>query len=352
MNKANAAAVSDRTVLYAAEDQHAAMYNMISGYNVAQAVRCAALFSLADHLSDGPATADEIARAEGLDPGATFRLMRACASFGLMTYDKSTGFAATPLLETLRKDDPRSLRGMAIALGGQGHWAPWGRLDDAIRTGEPQAKATLGSSLWDYYGKETGAAEGAAFTQAVGGMTSALVVEAARLIDTGSAGFAVDVGGANGGLIHALLKENPSLRGAVFDLPHVEADARKVAEAQHVEDRLSVVAGDFFTEVPAADLYLLKHILHDWADEACLSILKNCRRATHPGARMVVIEMLMDEIGPTPFSTRVDLTMMVVLGAKERTLEEYEALLGAAGFRVTGVVPTATPVSLIEAVAV
>jgi 2-polyprenyl-3-methyl-5-hydroxy-6-metoxy-1,4-benzoquinol methylase len=177
------------------------------------------------------------------------------------------------------------------------------------------------------------------------------MLEAAPLIDTRSVGFAVDVGGARGSLIHALMKENPSLHGAVLDLPHVSADATRAAEALGLQDRLTVIGGDFLVEVPSADLYLMKHILHDWADEACISILRNCRRAIKPNGRVVLIEIAMDEINPPPHTTQIDLTMMVVLGAKERTLEQYKALLTAAGFRFTRITTTATPFSLIEAVA-
>jgi hypothetical protein len=106
----------------------------------------AALFSLADHLAKGPAAAETIARAEGLDAAATFRLMRACTAFGLMTYNKETGFSGTPLLATLRRDDPRRLRAGAIAGTGHGHWAPWGQLAEAIRTGKPRAEATLAAA--------------------------------------------------------------------------------------------------------------------------------------------------------------------------------------------------------------
>jgi hypothetical protein len=341
----------DRCASFAAEGDYATMYNIIFGHSVAQMTRCAALFSFAEHLAHGPATAGQIAEAERLDADATFRLMRACAAFGLMTYDKNAGFSATPLLNTLRKDDPRSLHAVAVAQGGRGHWAPWGQFSEAIRTGKPQANAALGSGLWEYYATPAGAEEAAAFSRAVGGLTSTFMLEAAPLIDTRSVGFAVDVGGANGSLIHALMRENPSLHGAVLDLPHVSADATRAAEVAGLQDRLTVIGGDFLVEVPSADLYLMKHILHDWADEACISILRNCRRAIKPNGRVVLIEIAMDEINPPPHTTQIDLTMMVILGAKERTLEEYKTLLSVTGFRFTRITATATPFSLIEAVA-
>jgi hypothetical protein len=337
---------------FGSENDYAAMFNMIYGHSLSQMVRCAAMFSFADHLAEGPCFAEKVAEAEGLDPNAAFRLMRACTGFGLMTYDKHSGFSATPLLKTLRKNDPRSLRGLAMVLAGHGHWAPWGKLDAAVRNGQSQASAALGKSLWEYYATPAGAEEAAYFTKAVESITGAVAREASQLIDTKSVEFAVDVGGASGSLIHALMGKNKVMRGAILDLPHVKAAATKAAEILGFQDRLSVLGGDFLVSVPSADLYLVSRILCDWPDDICLSILRNCRRAIKPGGRLVLIEMLVDEVDPPPFVSQTDLTMMVVLGAKERTLDEFKNLLQMANFDFTGMTRTATPFSLIEAISV
>lgn len=352
MNEIACSTTSDRHRLFAGErDGSPAMMNMILGHIVAQVVHCAALYSLADHLAEGSAAAETVARAEGLDAAATFRLMRACTAFGLMTYNRETGFSGTPLLAMLRRDDPRRLRAGAIALTSHGHWAPWGQLAEAIRTGEPRAEATLGASLFDYFASPAGAPEWHAFSQFLAGISAAVSAEAARLIDTREVSLAVDVGGASGTLVHALMEANPALRGAVLDLPHVAPDAARAAKVLGLGDRFSFVAGDFRSAVPAADLYLLKHVLHDWADTTCGSILQNCRRALRPGGRVIVIELLANDIEPTPLLAQFDLTMMVAAGSKERTLDEYKDLLAAAGLRFVRATSTATPFFLIEAVA-
>ena len=352
MNEISSSTRPARSTLFGAErDYSSAMFNMILGHVAAQVVHCAALFSLADHLADGPAAAETIACAEGLDAGATFRLMRACTAFGLVTYSKEAGFTGTPLLATLRRDDPRRLRAGAIALTSHGHWAPWGQLAEAIRTGKPRAEATLGCDLFDYFAKPAGAAEAEAFSQFLVGISSAVSAEAARLIDTRKVSLAVDVGGASGSLVHALMNANPALRGTVLDLPHVAIQAAKAADALGLSDRFSFVAGDFRNAVPPADLYLLKHVLHDWADATCDSILQNCRRGLRPGGHVIVIELLADDIEPTPLFAQFDLSMMVVCGSKERTLDEYKGLLAAAGLRFVRATATETPLFLIEAVA-
>lgn len=352
MNEISSSDMAARQTLFGADRDYAsAMFNMILGHVVAQVVHCAALFSLADHLAQGAASAETVARAEGLDAAATFRLMRACTAFGLMTYNKETGFSGTPLLATLRQDDPRRLRDGAIAGTGHGHWAPWGQLAEAIRTGEPRAQATLGSDIFGYFATSAGAAEAGAFSRFLGGISAAVSEEAVRLIDTRQVSLVVDVGGAGGSLVHALMTVNPVLRGSVLDLPHVAPEAAKAAEALGLSERFSFVAGDFRSAVPPADLYLLKHVLHDWADDTCDSILQNCRRSLRPGGRVIVIELLADDIEPTTLLAQFDLTMMVVCGSKERTLDEYKALFAAAGLRFVRATATATPLFLIEAVA-
>ena len=341
---------SEMRHIFGTQHDYAQMFQMIWGFTISQIVHAAALYSLPEHLGQGRATPAEIAEAESLNVDATFRFMRTCASLGLLTYDGHSKFAATPLLNTLRTDDPHSMRGPALLLPGRGHWSPWGNLSDALKTGDPQSVATLGRPAWEYLADTP--AESTAFTETMKSTSFVIDREAAELVETQSVRVAVDIGGASGTLIHSLMKKNPALQGVVFDLSHVVPSAIKAAEDLGLQDRFSAVAGDFFVSVPPADLYLLKLILHDWNDDACISILKNCRRAIHPGGRIVVVEMLIGEIGTTGFSPLIDLDMLVMLGGRERNLEEYKALITAAGFRFSHATPTSTPFVLIEAVAV
>jgi O-methyltransferase/methyltransferase family protein len=341
---------SDTRELFGVGNDHAEMFRLIFGFNVSQIIRAAALYSLPEHLAQGPATAESIAVAESLNVEATFRFMRACASLKLLTYDGHSKFAATSLLNTLRKDNPVSMRGLALIQASASHWLPWGHFSEAIRTGEPQAVATLGRSAWEHLGDSP--VEVAAFADAMKSSSIIFNRDAASLVDTQAVEVAVDVGGASGTFIHALMAVNPALRGAVFDLPAAVPAAVEAAHELGLQDRFAVVAGDFFSDpVPPADLYLLKLILHDWNDDACLAILRNCRRAINPGGRMVVAEVLMGAVGTPGLAPLMDLTMMVVLGGKERSLEEFQALFDAAGFRFTAVKPTSTPFVLIEAIA-
>jgi SAM-dependent methyltransferase len=325
------------------------MAQMLIGFFVTQIVGAVATYSIADHLAKRPVTAEQIATVEGIDSTAAFRLLRACASLGLVTCDEGLTFSATPLLGTLRANVPGSLHSLAIAWSAPGHWLSWGRFLDAVRTGESQTVPALGAALWDYYAQQP--EEGAVFTKAMHGFTSGVAQDVTRLVDTSRAKLAVDIGGASGTLVHSLMTANPRLHGIILDLPEVVPSATAAAAALGLAERSRALAGDIFASVPEADLYLLKHILHDWDDGHAVRILENCRRAMRPGGRVIVIEALLGEMGEPGFAPFSDLNMMVMLTGRERTLSEYRALLKQAGFRLDKSTPIRSPMAMIEAVA-
>jgi precorrin-6B methylase 2 len=324
------------------------MMGIVTGYFQTQIANAVATYSIADHLAKGSATADEIASWEGIDPEATFRLLRACASLGLVTYDGSR-FTATPLLGTLRKGVPGSLHSLAIAWASPGHWQPWGRFTAALRTNAPQTFPTLGASIWDYYKNEP--EEAAAFTQAMHGFTSGIVKDVVQALDTSNIKLAVDVGGASGTLLHGLMAANPHLHGIVVDLPEVVGSAETAARELGLSNRSTALGLNFFEHVPAADLYLLKHVLHDWNDDEAVSILKRCRESIRPGGKIVVVEILLGEMGEPALGPLMDLNMMIMLTGRERTLDEYRRLIEKAGFRFSKVSPIRPPMVVIEATA-
>jgi SAM-dependent methyltransferase len=333
-------------------DLYSRMFDMISAFKISQVIRAACTHCLAEHLDSGRVTPAQIAVAASLDTDATSRLMRACVSIGLITVDHETDtFAGTPLLRMLRADNPASLRSYALAQTGPSHWLPWGRLDDAVRTGEAQTDVTLGFGLWEYFSLFP--EEGEIFSDAMRNASVAFDREAGQLVDTAAIRSVVDVGGASGSFVHALMEANPTLCGAVFDRRQVVDTAMTAAFTRGLGTRFCTVAGDFLTDaLPAADLYLLKLILHDWNDEACLQILRNCRRSINPGGRLVVAEMIVGGPADASFKPLIDLTMMVVLGGRERSLDEFRALLAEAGFAIAEVKPTSTRFWLIDAHAV
>ncbi|MCP9212079.1 acetylserotonin O-methyltransferase [Streptomyces cucumeris] len=315
------------------------MMAMVTGFWVTQTVRAAALYRLADHLAQGTDTPGAIAEAEGIDLDAARRLMRTCASLGLMTSrDGGAHYSGTSLLSTLRKEDPNSLRGFAISQAAPGHWLPWGRFAEAIRTGDHQATAAHGdTTIFDYFARQP--EEAALFTESMGNLSRAAAQDIAAVVDTSEVGLALDLGGANGEVVRAMMKANPGLRGGVFDLPHIVPDATAAAQADGLSERFTAIGGDFFEEVPPADLYVLKYVLHDWDDEDCVRILKNCRTALRDGGRIVVVDYLIPEVGTPGIAPLMDLNMLAMTGGRERETAEFDALFAAAGLRRTAITP-------------
>jgi hypothetical protein len=330
--------------------EHERMLSMITGFWVSQTVAAVADLSIAEHLEGGPLSAEEIASRENSDPGHTFRLMRACASLGLLAYQPGDGkFVGTALLGTLRGGSVNSLREMALVQTSPGHWLPWGKFSAAVREGRAQTHATHGVDIFSYFSQNPD--EAALFSSAMTNLSSPVIREAVLVIDMCGVDTVVDVGGANGAFVLELMDRVPQLRGAVFDLPHVVPGAADEARRRNLSDRFGVVAGDFFESVPAADMYLLKYILHDWDHDACIKILENCRRAMPPGARIIVLEMLMAEIGEPGIGALMDMNMLAMLNGRERGLGDFDELLEAAGLRRTNLTAIKPPYHVIEAVA-
>jgi SAM-dependent methyltransferase len=205
--------------------------------------------------------------------------------------------------------------------------------------------------IYDYY--TTHPADLAYFSRAMGNVSALVANGTVRHYDFSHARHIVDVGGADGGLLLAILEANPYVRGTVFDRPQVVGAARQAIEAKNYQARCEAVAGDFFEAVPqGGDLYMLKFILVDWKDAEALRILKNCRRAISPDGKLLVIEMTIPDTNEPSPGQLFDLNMLVMTGGQERTQSEYGALLARAGFRLNRVVPTGSPFHVLEAIAI
>jgi hypothetical protein len=234
-------------------------------------------------------------------------------------------------------------------MSGGVRFASWGRFSDPVQTGKSQTVPALGAKLWDYYAQKP--EEGAAFTQAMDGITSGIAEEVARVLDTSTTKLAIDVRGASGTLVHSLMMANPQLHGIILDLPDVVPSATAAASALGLTEHSRVLAGNFFDYFPEADIYLLKYILHDWSDGESLQILEQCRKAMRPGGRVILIERLLGEISEPGLTPLSDLNMMVMLIRRERTLADYGALLEDASFRLSKSTPIRSPIAVMEAVA-
>lgn len=326
----------------------AQMLQIITGYWISQAVGTAARLGVSDQLADGPRKSSEVAEAVGADPLNLFRLMRMLASIGVFTMDQQERFGLTPLGDTLRSGVPGSVRDFAVAETTPGHWLPWGKMYEAIKTGKPMCQPTLGMELFDWYSKNP--EEGEYFNGAMGNLSAAVSAEVTRVYDFSRVQKVVDVGGSHGILLAAILKANPHARGILFDLPHVTATARESLNSQGIGERCEVVTGNFFESVPpGAELHVLKQIIHDWSDSECATILRNCHQALKPNGKVLLVEMIVPPDNSPSMAQPMDLNMLVLCTGRERTESEYQDLLATAGFKMERVVPTLTPFSIIEA---
>lgn len=326
----------------------AAAIGLVAGMWAAKATAVAANLGIPDQLAHGPKTAEEVAKAIDADASAVYRLMRAVASVGVLTAEPEHRFALTPLGAALRSDVPGSMRSFLIAETAPGHWLPWGNLEDAVRTGKPSAPKALGMDPWEYYKKNL--QEGFHFAEAMSGLSHMAMEAVLASYSFAGARKIVDVGGSHGSFVAAVLQREKTACGVLFDRPEVVDRAGPTLEEAGVNDRVVRVGGSFFESVPAGgDVYLLKHILHDWNDDECVKILRNVGEAMVRDGRVVVVEMLITDNGPPSPAPLLDLNMLVMLTGKERTNEDFAALFAKAGLKLHAVTPTQSPVAVIEA---
>ena len=321
---------------------------LLTGMWAMQAAASAARLGIPDIIGDGAKTPDEVAKAAGTHPGATRRLLRGLASLGVFSREDGERYRVTDVGRFLRSDTPGSLKDMFIGESDTVHWRSWERLDDAVRTGDPRPKAVFGTPAFDYYGAHP--EEGAQFGKAMENVSKFAATAVLGAYDFSGARTIMDVGGGNGSMTIAILERTPEVRGLVVDLPYIEGPARERIRAAGLESRMRFEPVNFFERVPqGADVQMLKFILHDWNDEESVQILKNCRAAIAPDGRLVAVEMVVPEQIQPDFVHVMDLNMLVMTGGLERTAKEYETLFAKAGFRLSRVVPTESPFSVIEA---
>ncbi|HEY4230586.1 MAG TPA: methyltransferase [Thermoanaerobaculia bacterium] len=329
------------------QDVDRILMQLLAGAWVTQAIATAARLGIPDALASGPKTIDEIAAKAGANRGATKRLMRMLTGIGVFATQDGGRYALTPVSERLRDETPGSLKHMFIAETDGVHWRSWEKSADAVRTGLPRPKPVFGMPAFDYYSEHQD--EGEQFGRAmanVSGFASQAVLDA---YDFGALTTIMDVGGGNGSMVRTILEKHPQVRGIVADLPYIADQATAAIRESAMAERCRFEPTDFFRSVPkGADGHLLKFILHDWNDDECATILRNCRAAIAPGGRLMVLEVVVPDTPGPDFSHVMDLNMLVMTGGMERTAAEYEALFARGGFRLKRIVSSHSPFSVIE----
>jgi hypothetical protein len=319
---------------------------MIMGFRTTQLIAVAAKLGLADHLRYGPQTPEQLARATGAEPQALYRVLRALASLGVFAEAADGAFALTTLVEPLQSDVAGSLHSLAILYGQEWIWQPWNNLLYSVQSGRTAFDAVHGRPLFEYLSDHPPAA--AQFDAAMSGYSQLETAAILAAYNFAGATSVVDIGGGQGVLLAAILQTHSHVSGVLFDRAPVIAGNGPLEHAS-LGGRSKAVAGDFFAEVPGGgDIYLLKSVIHDWDDADAIRILRNCRQAISGNARLLMIERVIPE-GDGPSEAKLfDINMLVVAGGRERTEHEYRALLAASGFRLSRIIPTQSPLSLIE----
>jgi hypothetical protein len=326
------------------------LLGLLMGTFVSQATSVAAELGVADAIASGASFVDDIATEVDAHSPSLYRLLRVLADFGVLTELPGKRFDLGRLGSLLRTGVPGSLRGLAVHFGSQFHRAAWSALPYSVRTGEPAFDKVHGAPQFDYYRDHP--EEAAIFD---GAMTSvaAGIYQTVTSYDFGRFGTVIDVGGGNGACIAAILAAYPTVQGVLFDLPDVVGRSGPVLAAAGVADRCAITGGSFFDTVPGgADVYVLTAVIHDWDDANALRILRNCRAAMKPGARMVIGEPVVPEGPEHSIAKLLDLETLVGTTGRQRTEREFRQLLDAASFRLTTVHRSAGPDCLIEAVPV
>jgi hypothetical protein len=322
---------------------------LLMGKVAGQALTVAAELGVADALADGPKSVAQIAKATGGHEDGLYRILRALAALGVFSERPNRHFANNPTSETLRTGVEGSTRAFVRWLGDEtAWWTAWGRLSHSAKTGEPAFAHVHGCNPFEFFARDPRVAE--IFHGAMTDFSRASAGAVAEAYDFSRIGKLVDVGGGHGFLLTTILSANPKMRGVLFDLPEVVAGADATLAASGQAARVEKAPGNFFDGVVGdADAYIMKHIIHDWDDAGSARILAHCRQGLRPGGKVLIVEQVLTDGPESVMGKLLDLEMLVMTpGGRERTEAEFAALARQAGLRLTRVVPTRSPVCIIE----
>lgn len=310
-------------------------------------VHVAAALRLPDLLDERPRSAEELAPLTATHAPALYRVMRTLASLGFLTEDAEHRFALRPLGAVLKSGTPS--HAAALILGGELVTRSLENFLYSVQTGKTGFERSFGVPLFDWLSGHP--AQASLFNDTMVGFHGMEPPAVAAAYDFSVFRTIADVGGSTGNVLTTVLSAHSGPVGILYDLPHVVHDAPALIRQRGLGDRIRIEGGNFFDHVPAgADAYILSHVIHDWNPEQCLTILGNCRRAMNSNGRLLLVEMVLPEGDVPHLGKMLDMVMLTVPGGEERTASQYGTLVNLAGFEMTRVIPTASPVSIVEAV--
>jgi hypothetical protein len=340
--------MTDEAHLTQTPPPHFQLVQMAMAHWGSHVIYVAAKLGLADHLANGPLSAEQLAERTDTHAPSLYRVMRTLAGLGILTEDNSKRFALTPVGEAMKTGAPGSARATILTIASPFWSSGFSELMYSVQTGKSGFEKMVGMPIFDWFAEHP--EEASLFNETMLGIHGAEPAAIAAAYDFSGLKTIVDVGGSTGNLLATVLEHTPESRGILFDMPHVVRDAPAFLKTRGVADRIKIEPGSFFEKVPAGgDAYMMSHIIHDWPEDQCLTIFNNCKRVMNSETRLLIIEMVLPP-GDTPHPGKMlDMMMLVGPGGRERTAEEYGELLDKAGLRLTRVVPTQSAVSVVEA---
>ncbi len=328
----------------------AVLLNMTIGHWVARLIHVAAKLRIADHLRKGPRTAADLATAARVQGAPLYRVLRALSSVGVFAETKDGRFKLTPLAALLRTDVPDSMNGWAMMINEPYNWKAWCEVLHSVQTGENAFQKAYGMNFFERL--ERHPEDLAVFGESMTSLSRAENPAVAAACKLKGKGTIVDVGGGHGSLLAAILRTNRKWQGVLYDQPSVIARAKQDdhVTAKDIAARCRLEGGSFFESAPkGGDVYIMKYILHDWDDVSSVAILKNCREAMHPKGRVLVVDNVIPPGNDPGWGKLLDIQMLVI-GGRERTKKEFAALFAEAGLKLSRVIPTKAPVSIVEGI--
>ncbi|MGH9309445.1 MAG: methyltransferase [Vicinamibacterales bacterium] len=339
-------AVSPAEAQSIAAAQH--IFQIGTGYMVSTALHVAVRLRIADRLADGPRSTADLARDTGTNEDALYRVLRLLASVGVFQEGADRTFGHSDASALLRSDVPGSLHEMTLWIADPFHLRVYADAMHSVTTGQPAVEKTVGMPVFEYFPRDPELSE--IFNDAMTAFSASMIPAALDAYDFSGIRTLVDVAGGHGQVLTSILQRYPEMQGVLGDLEHVLAGARPRILEQGLADRCRTEVIDFFKAVPeGGDAYIMKHIIHDWDDDRAALILSNIRRAMKPGGRVILLDSVLLPANQPDFGKILDLEMLLLPGGRERTEEEFRALFARAGFALTRVVPTRSPLSVIEA---
>ena len=326
------------------------LFQIATGYMASAALQTALKLQIPDRIAAGTTAVSELARDAGVDEDALYRVMRALASVGVFDERQPRTFELTLAGRMLQKGQP-GVYDMGLWITSPFHFRVYAEMLNAVTTGTPAAERVIGMPVFEYFAKPENKELSEIFNNAMTAFSADVAPAALEVYDFAGIDVLVDVAGGHGKVLTTILQRYPGMRGILFDLPHVIAGAAPVIDAAGVSDRCETMSGDFFKEVPEGSAYIMKHIIHDWDDDRARTILGNIRARLQgkPNGKVILLDAVLQPGNAPDLGKLIDLEMMMMPGGRERSESEFRTLFSSAGFELTRVIPTRSPLSVIEA---